>query len=172
MSATKQRDNKQQNTPSKNLKSMKKIFFHLNVLFALLCSCSSNNVGEEATLRVPIAESTELLRLQDLVKSTDVIQIETNDTLYVSRIDDVLMSNDRIYLLDKNKDVVMMYDNRGRFLKKLESESNEYQDIEDWACDDNQIYLLDFNKILILDCNLNYQKTINGTECIDVENII
>lgn len=154
---------------------MKKIFFHLNVLFALLCSCSSNNVGEEATLRVPIAESTELLRLQDLVKSTDVIQIETNDTLYVSDIDDVLMSNDRIYILDKKQAAVIMYDNNGRFLKryrKLGRASNEYKSIDDWACDDNQIYLLDFNKILILDCNLKYLKTINLTECIDVENFI
>ena len=149
---------------------MKRIFFLGELLIILLFSSCLNETEENAKFNLSIAKSTELLDFQKLVSSTNIIQLENNDSLFLSDIDDVLMQNEKIYILDKMQEAIMMYDSTGRYLKRYQEKGrakNEYTNLDDWTFDENGIYLLDFNKVIILDNELNYRRTIYLTKIVN-----
>lgn len=135
------------------------------ILFIALLGCSCSKKEDSGSkIKILVGENTELIRLQNMIDTTRIVQLESNESALLANIEDVFQINNRIYILDNQQNAVYMYDYNGKYLNKYDKQGGaefEYTSLCDWAHDDDFIYLLDFAKILVLDYNLNFIQAIN-----------
>ncbi|WP_160716391.1 6-bladed beta-propeller [Chitinophaga solisilvae] len=140
----------------------------LLIIFAAGC----NRTSKEAPLNIP-TEQIDLAKYQEVnfsslpdeyVKQKKYVSLEMkDDENYVSLISKVKVMNDKIFILDKRKKILVQYDGNGKYLGKVGKLKEEYLNIADFDVDDNgNIYIIDgkLDRMLVYDTarHLQYVK--------------
>lgn len=103
----------------------------------------------------------------EYVSSYDVIQLESTDDSRIASVDKVLFECGTYYVLDTKLRRVLMFDETGRYITKIDRVGrgpNEYLDIYDMCIRGNEIYLLTWDGIQVCGLSGEYERTIL-TDC-------
>ncbi|TSA37989.1 MAG: 6-bladed beta-propeller [Porphyromonadaceae bacterium] len=89
----------------------------------VLCNCQTKNNNDIKGLTIQIREENfekGKTKLSSLIKVTELIPLETNKDCLIGRIDKVIISKNRIYVLDRRRaKSVFIFDRQGKFVNKI-----------------------------------------------------
>ena len=100
--------------------------FHLAGIIAILCSLAacSHRSGTDAqgdgtmkTIKITDSDLTKESRMHDIIRSIELIPLETSDSCLMSMVRDPLFTADRIYI--KAGGGILVFDRKGRFIKRF-----------------------------------------------------
>ncbi len=134
-----------------------------NYLYILLLSmilfikCSSDQSTHMEMTTLPVFKNTvEQIKAEDLITDIQYIPLETNSNCLIGHIDKIAISDDRLYILDKDSSKkLFVFDLDGNFIGSIGEPGKgpqEYIKLIDFSIDEKtkEIVLLDnFRKILI-----------------------
>ena len=92
--------------------------------------------------------------------------LETTENNLIGHVDKLSVVKDRMYVLDCDNSIILIYDINGKYLSKIASRGrarNEYTEIADFYVSENRLYLLDNMgmKLLIYDLFGQYIRTLD-----------
>jgi hypothetical protein len=129
-----------------------KYSFKIYILLMILMSCSR---PEESTNKV-FLDTSEVtsITINDLFDSIGVYPMYTNDSCLISDIRKAIYSNNEYYIFDENQKSILIFDNRGGFVRKIHSIGRgpgEYLNIEDFTVNphNNNIELVDGHNLFV-----------------------
>ncbi len=113
----------------------------LIVVSSVFCSCNSSatysSEREEGTSIDP--DRNDQVLLSDLFSEIDIIPLETSDrsllTFPMGEPDKVIKHEDKFYFLDKSQDVIVVFDDNGKFVNRLNKKGQgpgEYISLSDF----------------------------------------
>lgn len=142
---------------------MKNIFFIVSVLL-LLTGCSNRSThSDEYVIVGSKTVPYDVEKLSSALSHFDLIPLETNDSCLISDIDVIKKRNDKYYIQSGRK-YLHVFDEAGRYIQKIgnmgEGEG-EYSILSDFDVDDENIYLLAFQKLYVYDLSGKFQKKID-----------
>lgn len=132
------------------------VFFSLVILFIIGCSSDRNDIGDE------IPSCFESWYYSDYFDIDTMIKLETLPSSLISKVDNIIIKNNRILVLNKKNKSVFLFDNYGKFIKKENNVGKgpqQYLDISSIAVTDTTICLLvkqGRQKIIEFDWSLNF----------------
>jgi hypothetical protein len=92
-------------------------------LVLVFCNCQRKNDNDFKGLRIQIREENFIkgkTNLSSLINVIKLIPLETNKDCLIGKIDKVIFSNNRIYVLDKRRARgVFIFDGQGKFVNKI-----------------------------------------------------
>ena len=110
-----------------------------------------------------LSEVTDTLRYSSFVDSISYIRLETSDECLIGKIADVTFSDENIFVLDEYKQVIWIFNKKGKYLTQIAKKGNgpgEYTKISQIEYDKvtKQILALDLwtKTILYYDLNGNF----------------
>ena len=115
-----------------------------SLLFLLFLSCknpeNSQQIDPETVenIRVDMEKESVIGNFDDYFTSMEVISLETNEKSLLGRIDRISLYQDKIFILDKSTESVLVFNNKGKFLFRLQNSGNgprEYNSLMDFAID-------------------------------------
>jgi hypothetical protein len=142
---------------------------HVIIIFLLITSCKSkitDKIKEEKIYSINIKEEDIKLnyKLSELIDTVTYIPLETNKESLIGRIDRIKFYNNYIYLYDRISNTIFQFYKNGKFISKYHRLGRgpfEYEKLQDFDIDTSgACYLLDNNKIIVLDSNFNGVKEI------------
>lgn len=109
------------------------------------------------------------IALDSVLETVYYVALETNDSCLIGRIDEMGISNDRIFILDKNQtESIYIFDRQGRFLTSIFRKGKgpgEYMQPADITISEvrNEIYLLNEfpSKIIVYNFKGEYLRELN-----------
>jgi hypothetical protein len=121
-------------------------------LMLLAISCKSVKDGDVSELHVNINKLHQV-SVFDIFKKVELIPLETNEKSLIKSIDKVIYSNGKYYVLDKSRQLLLVFDEDGRYLKQIGTPGqgpNEYFNFTDFYISrfSQQIVLLSPSGIL------------------------
>lgn len=143
-------------------------YIHLSISVFIFLSCTTNKKWEEMELITFDVKESEIKRntsLSELITIDSLIFLEQTENSLIGEISKVVVSDDRIYILDQyNSHAIFCFTKNGKFInsyRKLGRGPEEYVEINDIDYYNNKIYIsVSPFRILILDKNLNFQEAI------------
>ena len=123
---------------------MKYFYLLSSLLFLLFLSCknpeNSQQIDPETVenIRVDMEKERVIGKFDDYFSSMEVIPLETNEHSIFGRIERISLYQDKIFILDTSTNSVLVFDNKGKFLFKLQNIGNgprEYDSLMDFAID-------------------------------------
>lgn len=109
------------------------IRFKLLLYILLLCiGCQNSTEKKDITIKVDNDNITA--KFSDLFATIDIIPLETQDSSLISSTDKMIWHNNQIFILDKTQQILFVFDEKGKFLWKLDKAGRgptEYLGIED-----------------------------------------
>ena len=142
---------------------MKISIYILAAILAISCNKTSNIKGK--TLYSDL-DHEHSIPTEKLFSKIDVIPLETQEESIIRGIDKVMEYQSHIYILDRRQKAVLIFDERGKFISKINSVGrapNEFYLLEDIEINKfgNTLECLDpMGKILTYDLMGNYLSTI------------
>ena len=103
-----------------------KIILYILFIVSVL-SCSSVAEKEEATVSID---------LDNISTRMEIIPLETNDSSLISSVSKIVHRNNRYYILDKEMDRIVAFDDQGKFLNLINKKGNgpgEYTGLSDFC---------------------------------------
>ena len=98
--------------------------FHLAGIIAILCSLvacthqpTAQDDGAMKTIKITDSDLTKESRMHDIIRSIELIPLETSDSCLVSMVRDPLFIADRIYI--KAGGGILIFDRKGRFIRRF-----------------------------------------------------
>ncbi|SFM59584.1 6-bladed beta-propeller protein [Chitinophaga sp. YR627] len=162
---------------------MKRIIWLSLLLFIAACSGGDYNyaiideVGRDSSFsKINLKENEPgPMNLSELVKRNEYIPLETSPDCLIGAVDKLIMTEDRIILMDKEiAKSLFVFDTAGKFLFKLKKQlgaPGEFTDLTDVTIDekDSTIYLLSSRQQLLFayDMHGHFKKTIHLPPYID-----
>lgn len=131
------------------------------VLILLLGACYKGVQRGDDNIVVDLtANVQDILFYSSFVDSISYINLETTENCLIGKIKDVIISSERIFVLDDRLSIIWIFDKEGRYLNKIDSKGNgpeEYKTLKQFDYDEqNQtILLLDVWTKTILSYDLN-----------------
>ncbi|HTO16511.1 MAG TPA: 6-bladed beta-propeller [Edaphocola sp.] len=148
---------------------MKTIKFCLAIL--LITGCQVKNTEKESDDHIILdvfPQKNEELLLSNFVDSITFIKLETNNNEIISNITKVQLFNDKIFILDRDRNSIFVFDKNGSFIEKVQNIGRgpgEYLQLVDFEINNQGIFLLDYpNNILHYNFQLEYLQNINLME--------
>ena len=98
----------------------------------------------------------------DLIDSIRLVQLEANDKCLINTIGKILFYQNRYFILDERQQVVLCFDQNGRFVRKISDRGRggqEYEYLEDIAIDpynEQLLLVVPFGSILCFDLDGNF----------------
>jgi hypothetical protein len=138
------------------MKRLKVLFLCIAFFFA--CSIKQNEIDLIAI------DITSEKGVDEYFESYYSISLETNEECLISNnIDKVIISDNKLYILDKRRSSIYIFDEKGFYLNKIDKKGagpTEYSDIADIVVSDSLIYILSraSRKILVYSKNIEYIK--------------
>ena len=123
---------------------MKYYYLLISLLLFLFLSCSnaenSQQIDSETVenIRVDMEEERVEGNFDDYFSAMEVIPLETNEHSIFGRIERISLYQDKIFILDTSTNSVLVFNNKGKFLFKLQNTGNgpkEYDSLMDFAID-------------------------------------
>lgn len=135
---------------------MEKIILGVVFVFLFLCSCSAPNNKETQTFLYhgTITEVEDSVAWSDLVDSVSYIKLETNDKCKIGEVNQLLVANERIYVVSNGIHCFNMEGNHLFSINQRGRAKNEYVEIRNVNIVGDQLYLYDNHlaKNMIFDC--------------------
>ncbi|WP_170179755.1 6-bladed beta-propeller [Flavivirga rizhaonensis] len=127
---------------------MKRILFTI-VLLLCFSSCKKivnelDNVNLEH-IKVDIQEKYPEGDFKEYFSSSKIIALETTERSIFSKIDRISLHKDKIFILDRNTDAVLIFSNTGKFLNKIQYIGKgpmEYISLHDFTIDENRGHII------------------------------
>ena len=135
---------------------MKIIFRSLFVSF-LLCYACQNSTTEKDGLKTIYADITQWTKdrpVDSYADSVEFIPLETTDSSLIRAINQMIVKDERIYIVDQTQSAVLVFNNDGKFLFKLDKLGrgpDEYNGIQVVRVDEQYIYVLGMSELLLYD---------------------
>ena len=141
---------------------------------ALLCiSCLSicckeekrEQSGKILQIDIPLQADETHLPADSLFCGKEILALETTPDNLISKVDKLEMTNDRLYLLDEQQDMIFIFDRKGKYITKIADIGRgpaEYIEISDFHIDNDVLYLCtggNGGKIICYDLDGKYQKS-------------
>lgn len=121
---------------------MKCFYLLSSLLLFLLLSCGNaeKQIDSETVenIRVDMEEEIFIGNFDDYFDSMKVISLETNEHSIFGRINRISLYQDKIFILDTSINSVLVFNDKGKFLFKLQNIGNgpkEYDSLMDFAID-------------------------------------
>lgn len=149
---------------------MKKIYIGVLILtfISLLAGCADNKKAPnrvEDTLCSVDMDEAQTYEVYDFFSSMEILELENSPESLISQIDQVVNKNDKYYVLDGEQDILFVFDNRGKFLFKINRQGrspNEYHRLDDFIVEKNGnivIYDTTPSQLLWYDSNGKFLKS-------------
>ena len=87
------------------------------ICLLLLSSCGLNKTSKDNVLNANLQE--EPVSVEELFSKISVVPLETNDSALLVRPDKVLLHNNEYYILDEGVPAVFVFNEQGKFLRKI-----------------------------------------------------
>ncbi|QTE22229.1 6-bladed beta-propeller [Polaribacter cellanae] len=122
---------------------MKKIIF-LIIVVPFIFSCKrdgKNNVYELKHIKLNVQKKYPAGNFGDYFSSSKIIALETNNSSFISNIDRITVSNNKILILDTKLNSVLIFDLNGKFINKIQhigSGPGEYTNLRDFSVDEDK----------------------------------
>lgn len=135
------------------------------LIFCLLFFLSCNEVKQKSTdnttvyeVNIDALENNVVENISTYFKSPKLIPLETSDECLIKYIDDIQVSNDYIFILDRDLKRLYCFDKNGKHIRRIGSVGNgpgELTRISAFTVDDDgYIYVLDGSKNKVYVYNL------------------
>jgi len=147
-----------------NLQFKMKHYPLLIIIVGFVCCCSPKNNVPENTWKINIPDEIIFLSADSVFSSVDYIPLETTKESVMYKIDKMKIYESELYILDQKKNVILVFDKTGKFIRKLDKKGrgpDEYISIDDFFIHNSLIYVLSnaSQKILIYDIFFHLKKT-------------
>ena len=134
----------------------------LLVLFVLLsCNTSNNTSIKELSINNSFDDSN--ITLSKIASSSEIIPLETNDSILIGEIKKILCENNYIYISDGR--TLFKFNDKGYFISKINkigTGPDEYTSITDFQiCSNDKVWILSRKDKRL--CNYSWQATIAPT---------
>lgn len=143
---------------------MKKSVWYLGAVAAGMLMVQCNNVDNEELVKFEAVKSAE--PLAELVKSVDVVPLETDSVHFVGQNPDLLVCGDGYIVADMQNSRIYHYSADGRFLNSIGSKGNgprEYVAVKDVQCSGNEVTVYAMpDKALVYSVDGNYISTVQA----------
>lgn len=146
---------------------MGKISFVLIIICTVLFSCQKEIKHEIPVLKVNYEGAPEPSKVEDMQNHMQVRfqPLETQDSAYFRLKSSVVRTyKDKIFVNDMRADVVLVFDEAGRFLNRINHKGEgpeEYVSILEFMPCNDRLYVLDMRKqVQVYDFKGEYLKTI------------
>lgn len=129
---------------------MKKHLFIITFLtIAFFNACKKTEYNSESInpepIKVSVLKKYPRGSFKDYFVSSKVISLETTNRSLFSNIDRLSMYNDKIFILDKKSNAVLIFSSTGKFLSKIKSIGKgpgEYIGLKDFSVDEKSEYII------------------------------
>lgn len=123
------------------------------ILFLILLNNTGCNRSHESNiLEIDVNFSKNDNLPNEVISGVDYIPLETNDESLIGRISKILVTDERIYILDAMMSrALFVFDNHGNFLfkiKRIGKGPGEYTELNDFTLFQDKIILLAFKSVL------------------------
>jgi len=141
------------------------------LLFVIFCimllGCGNNETNKNnSTISINLDKQLKKkIPFSQIFEEVQIIPLETNKESMIQKIKKFEIFSNRIYILDKKQKALLIFDAKGKFLKKIQSIGKgpqEYLNITDFNVNKNQIELLTpRGNIVTFDLNGNFINKLN-----------
>lgn len=143
-----------------------KVLLYIILIFLTVCSCSNNRKSK--VYEVFAVDTKRCDAITDFFDEYIIIPLETTEDNIIGNIDKISITDEYMYILDKQQAMIFVFDKAGRYINKIAHQGRalgEYQSISDFAVSCSYLYCLsrinkkifvyDFNAAFVRSCNLN-----------------
>lgn len=139
------------------------------ILLLFLTCCTENSITKDAiVLRIDEVKNDEPLYLSEIFDDFEVIPLEVNDSIQFGKIDDLIITENHIFLFDRQYfKGVLIFERDGKYkacIKAMGRGPGEYTRVPDFDIRPNndEIIIKDWGigKLCIYDVNGNHKKDI------------
>lgn len=142
--------------------------FIFSIVFLVSCVDSRSTDENVKVIDIDVSQfvnSFDMSLLLDTSKCSITV-LETTENNLIGHVDKLSVVKDRMYVLDCDNSIILIYDINGKYLSKIASRGrarNEYTEIADFYVSENRLYLLDNMgmKLLIYDLFGQYIRTLD-----------
>jgi hypothetical protein len=150
------------NTP----KRMKNSIMFILAVFISACSTKNDDVD---LISIDVTSENGI---DNFFESYYSISLETKDECLISDIKKIIISNEKLYILDEKQPQIFIFDKNGYYLNKIDKKGEgptEYYDIADFFVFDSSICLLSRigRKILVYSDNIEFIKSYSLSDFYD-----
>ena len=137
-------------------------------IFCLFISCKEEKREQNSEIlqiNIPLRAGETHLPADSLFCGKEILALETTPDNLIAKIDKLEMTNDRLYLLDEQQDMIFIFDRKGKYITKIADIGKgpaEYIEISDFHIDDDVLYLCtggNGGKIMCYNLDGKYQKS-------------
>lgn len=133
----------------------------------LICCKKEKREQSSEILQIDIPLQTAEIHLpaDSLFCGKEILALETTPDNLISKVDKLEITNDKLYLLDEQQDMIFIFDRKGKYITKIADIGRgpaEYIEISDFHIDDQVLYLCtggNGGKIMCYDLDGKYQKS-------------
>lgn len=120
----------------------------------MLAACSQNKIVNNSIVINPKSEVFSIEKC-DILSDMELVQLETNDSVLIANIDEVVVASDRLFIADFENGVVYIFNLDGKYVNKISDQgrgANEYLYLFDifYDLESNTINLLSRNTSKVL----------------------
>ncbi len=112
------------------------------MVFTGLSSCKESvRLENTEFIYVNLEEKAAKGNFDDYFSTSKIIPLETKDGSIIGNIDRMSLYNDKIFILDKQSNSVLIFNNHGKFISKIQSLGKgpeEYDSLTDFAVDEEK----------------------------------
>ena len=144
--------------------------FEIICMFFFLSSCTNTTFIQEdsKTINIDVAKSIKFFDADKLLDTIghEIIVLDTAKNSFIGHVNKLLVTEDKLYIWDRDNKVVFIYSPDGKYLSRIASQGrakNEYVDIDDFYVSKNRIYILDNATMRLLEYDITggYIKTLD-----------
>lgn len=137
--------------------------FWLILSLLLASGCNRTLLPECENFEFPLASDWDELGFFDNIESYDVIKLEAVEEATIGTIDKVVFYDGNLYVLDKKRRRIVIFDNQGTYVSKIDRVGRgpgEYLQIDDFDIHDGKVYLLAWGKVQRCSLSGEYESTV------------
>ncbi len=125
----------------------------IGLIGLILYTCNSNNeitIKSSNIIYKVECSNEDFMNWDSIIKLEKVVQLETTNESVIGNLYKGVVYHNQIYLLDRRNYSLLIFDENGRFLKKIGDRGKgpqEYLELRDFCISAKNIYTLDYKKI-------------------------
>ncbi|MCX6227011.1 MAG: 6-bladed beta-propeller [Bacteroidia bacterium] len=122
-------------------------------ILSIFCSCHNNSIDKNPIKKIKLYEnlSTECeIKLSSIAENISYVQLETNDSCIVGRIDSFIAGKEFFLVYDRMLINLLMFDHEGKFLRKISNNGEGPEEFNKIQCFDmdevrKEIYIVTYD---------------------------
>lgn len=140
---------------------MNKISISIILIFLLSCAEKhESSIPERDKIVISVNNYSQYDFSNFIESKFDLIPLETNDSCLITRVDKVIFTNNKYYILDRLGKSIFIFNDQGKYQKKLFKVGNapgEYSRIDNFLIQNRKIWIIDGlkNQLLCYDEDFN-----------------